>query len=392
MAQVALKTAVTMIPYVLEAAQNENVQKTVKSVAKKAFSMITSPEAKKALSSMLKRSGKGGLRDRGARRGFAGVKDRNAQCDLRNRIRIESAKRRIIEILLMSTELKMDEYHVNMAKLIYKEGEYEESDKNFWHLVYYCASRVAVGINGACSICEALDFEPTMNRYIDYISINKEKIICLMVGYYSIPYSDIWLTATLLKRCYNSKSGTRVYDLLLTLTDIFATLGTQNKNALGGVLFEESLMPWKSIISDALSPDKQTTSVSYILSTGNELSPVHWCGLFLDKETKIAYCYNSLGLGMKKRDVLQKILGTEWRFCVNTVDQQTKSSLCGIYAIKFIKYMLCLESGQREESFKLAFDDAADEKKGDVAMRDEMGNYINPIKEWNPLNVGVGRR
>lgn len=53
--------------------------------------------------------------------------------------------------------------------------------------------------------------------------------------------------------------------------------------------------------------------------------------------------------------------------------------------------MLSLESGQREESFKLSFDDSEDEKKGDVPMSTEMEYYINPIKEWNALDVHPGR-
>lgn len=98
-------------------------------------------------------------------------------------------------------------------------------------------------------------------------------------------------------------------------------------------------------------------------------------------------------MGMKQKSVLANILGSDWRVLVNKTDQQTKSSLCGIYAIKFIKYMLGVDSADREKMFALSFDDVEDSKRGDDAMVKEAKNYINEgIKEHNSLTVSLARQ
>ncbi len=386
MAAAVVTTGLALAPVIFETAhklaKNPKFREAVKGTATAVISAVNSADFKK-ISQVFKKGRGGSVR----RRGFASVSDVNALCDKKNRRHLEVCKKRVLAVILMSEELRPDKYHAQLAKMDYPSGEYRDSDLNFWHIIYYCAHRIT-GVGECCNVCKTLDCDSNIDKYIDYISMNKEKITCLMVGYYGVSFSDMSVTTRLMKRCYNSKSGTRVFDLLLTLTDIFAGLDSRVFDIMGGVLFEESLSPWGPIISEAISSENRANTVSYILSTGNELSPVHWCGLFLDKQTKIAYCYNSLGNGMKEKSKLAKILGSDWRVLVNKTDQQTKSSLCGIYAIKFIKYMLGVESANREEMFVLSFDDMKDSKTGDAIMADEATNYINDgIKEHNPLGV-----
>ena len=280
-------------------------------------------------------------------------------------------------------------------------------------------------------------------RALSRISTHKHSVAILISSYYNVSLCKIKFVLTYNKHYYNSKRGTKAFDLSFSILDLYkgyAYINAYNENNLyGGMIYGQSfelpntdygLQRISDDLSSAIISDPACT-LSYVYATGTPNRPKHWCAIFVDYKTLTIYIYNSLVKSVphiedfvakivehtvcvknKKNtnampgDILRLVyeeysdvggigaaaqtLKSKYGFTIkkNFIKHQTDSAFCGLYTIKFIRKMLWTPSHLRAEIFMTVFNHPGDYNV-DGLMGQIYTKTINPNNDDHNLERAI---
>ncbi len=205
----------------------------------------------------------------------------------------------------------------------------------------------------------------TYYKCIAILTTNRESIAVTLCAHYGINVYLLQKVLNNLKRTYNSKGGTYGYDITLTVLDLYKLRSKKCEtiDLFCGVIYGGYAADNQSVILKnyensldltlSIHPDIKT--ISYIYGTGTSINPKHWCGVFVDISERTFYFYDSLNK-QTHIDAFFRVFKKRYydmEFKQNNFANQSASSFCGLYACRFIKYMLY--SDNRVETFDNEF-------------------------------------
>ena len=240
-----------------------------------------------------------------------------------------------------------------------------------------------------CCFCESsvADLCVLEEKWLGFLSAEKSQFALLINTYFEIDIPTIQNIFSHIKTPCYSKDGTYGVDVNKLCLDVVKSCYCKKTRYMGIIyttIFEANTSPYlasaRSIVDMYIH--ESIVKFAYVFSVGKTpLYPEHWCGIIIDMHNNKFYFYNSLNIESQYDSRFLKILNDELRsqnivnidsgssnadvcrktkqlvLIKNSIAQQTKNKLCGLYVARFLYEMLKVGGyDDMEVIFKRKFD------------------------------------
>lgn len=253
---------------------------------------------------------------------------------------------------------------IHKDKLIHilKSPDHEIEIEDLIHIFHYLEKII---ISKSCDICS--NRENYKSILPEFLLTKKFEFINLLNSLYEVPLNLAQSVINRMKVVLSTESGMFALDVNYLMLSELKKIKDEN-NVYYGVYF-----PFSKVNNIEQVVEKNHFLVNYILSNrdingiktamlvvgvGKKVTnPEHWCGIFIDHETRNFYYYNSLAnpeqINLELFNDLNLISPYKpYKFITNRYGQQKHNALCGIFSIHFLLNMLKCKTSKRLELFE----------------------------------------